>query len=462
MSTDTASARDLALKLLDTWSKSSQFADALLSHTLETSPIDQRDSSLTAELFLGVIRRRESLDCVLRAFCSRPPSRLKLSILNILRLAAYQIIFLDRVPSYAAVNSAVTQAKDHSRTGVYKLVNATLRSIERSLAKDTLETNNDAIKRALPVALGNWRYFDRDICASWHDDPGLHIEQVYSCPAWLARRWWTRMDSEAAAAVALASVLRGPLTLRPNLLRTSQDELVKALTDMGTRAGPISQGLGVWTQGMNPIQNQLFLSGHFQPQGPTAMRVAQFCQAQPSQKVLDFCAGLGTKATALAESMNNQGLVLASDISQDKLDTAQQNAQRLGINCMQFLHQDELDHSFAPASFDVVLTDVPCSNTGVLANRPDAKWRINPNHLPQLRHEQMTILEKAANFVKPAATLIYSTCSLEPAENDELTTEFSKRHKDFTFIQDKEYLPKITNNPSSYSDGGYMAKWVRK
>ena len=462
MNGELSPARTLAADLLDEWSRHSRFADALLSQALDSSQLDERDRSLAAELFLGAIRRLETLDCVLQAFCSRPLPSLGPSILNVLRLGAYQIIFLGRVPTYAAVDSAVQQVKELTSSGVHKLVNATLRSLDRSLAKDILQTNEAVIKRALPLGVDQWCYFDLDIFTGPDDDPGRYLSQVYSCPDWLTRRWWGRFDLNGAAAVCLGSVLRGPATLRPNTLRTSADELVTALTNMGLTAGWMAEGPGVWAHQIIPTQNHLFLAGHFQPQGFTAMQAGVFTQVQPGQTVLDYCAGLGTKATHLAELMNDNGLVVATDISTEKLKHARTNAKRLGIGCIQFLSLDELISRFKPASFDVVLVDAPCSNTGVLANRPDAKWRIKPQHLQELARKQMAILHRAADFVRPGGALIYSTCSIEPMENDDLAAEFSRSHETFTFDADKEYLPYISHDPATWRDGGYPAKWYKK
>lgn len=463
MSEEGNSARDLAVKMLGRWARSGTFADAILSETMDSSNLQQKDCSLVAELFLGVLRRRESLDCVLRTFCSRPLKRIGRGVLNILRVGAYQIIFLERVPSYAAVDSAVRQAKKFTGGGVHKMVNAVLRNVDRSLAHDFLQSNEQLFRRALPLAVGKWRYFNRDILAGTDDDPGLHISQVYSCPAWLGRRWWGRFDLEGAGAVALASVLRGPATLRPNLLRTNSRELLDALENLGLRAGLMNEGAGVWVEQINLTQNQLFQVGHFQPQGPTAIRVAEFAQVQPGQRVLDFCAGLGTKATGLAELMGNEGLVVASDISQEKLRRAQTNAKRLGTSCIEFVIQRELAERFGEQAFDVVLVDAPCSNTGVLANRPDVKWRITERDLAQLAEKQMKILRKAIGFVRPGGSLIYSTCSIEPVENDELTARLNRDYQEIVaFEADKQYLPRITEDPAGWHDGGYMARWRKK
>ena len=462
MSADVTSPRQLALDLLNEWSRSGRFADLLLSQALDQSHLEARDKSLTAELFLGVIRRLGTLDCVLQTFCSRPLSSLQPTVLDILRLAAYQIILLERVPTYAAVDSAVDQAKTLTTSGVHKLVNAVLRSLDRSLAKDTLDTNRDVVTRALPLALDKWRYFDRDIFTDFANDPGRYLCQVYSCPDWLTRKWWSRFDLAGASAVCLASLLRGAFTLRPNLLRTSSEELVAALANAGISAGPLAQAPGLWADHIHPARNELFLAGHFQPQGPTSMQVGRFTQVQPGQTVLDYCGGLGTKATHLAELMNDDGLVVATDISPDKLSHAATNAQRLGITCMQFMSIDELASRFEPGSFDIVLVDAPCSNTGVLASRPDARWRIKPQHLHELADKQKTILHRASAFVRSGGSLIYSTCSIEPVENDELTTQFSALDATLVFDKDKEYLPHICDDPAESRDGGYMAKWHKK
>lgn len=463
MSGKNSPARDLAVRLLNRWSRSGEFADVILSQALDSSSLDPKDRSLAAELFLGVLRRRQSLDCVLHAFCSRSLKRMSPAVLNILRIGAYQIIFLARVPSYAAVDSAVIQAKKLPGGAVHKMVNAVLRSLDRSLTQDDHPGNSEFPRQALPLALGQWRRFDRDIFAGVEEDPGLHISQVYSCPAWLARRWWARFDLKDASQVALASVLRGPTVLRPNLLRTNNQELSAALTNLGLRSGLMSEGLGVWVEQMNFADNQLFQAGHFQPQGPTAMRTGLFTQVQPGQNILDFCAGLGTKATHLAELMGNEGLVVASDISAERLRRAKANAARLGTSCIEFVHQSQLKERFSPRHFDLVLVDAPCSNTGVLANKPDVKWRISREDLDELAAKQRDILLKAIDFLKPGGSLIYSTCSIEPAENDELTTKITADcGQMLTFEKDKQYLPKITANPADWRDGGYMARWRRK
>lgn len=462
MSADVSSARQLALDLLNQWSRWGGFADVRLSQALDESQLEARDKSLTAELFLGVIRRLGTLDCVLQTFCSRPLSRLHPTVLNILRTAAYQIILLERVPTYAAVDSAVEQAKALNSTGVHKLVNAVLRSLDRSLAKDTLEANGDIVTRALPLDLDRWRYFDRDLFTDFADDPGRYLSQVYSCPDWLTRRWWSRFDLAGASAVCLASLLRGPFTLRPNLLRTSSKELGDALTNSGISAGPLAHAPGLWADQIHPARNELFLAGHFQPQGPTAMQVGPFTQVRSGQSVLDYCGGLGTKSTHLAELMNDDGLVVATDIDPDKLSHAASNARRLGITCLQFVPLDELADRFSPGSFDIVLVDAPCSNTGVLASRPDARWRIKPFHLDELAEKQKTILHRASAFVTSGGSLIYSTCSIEPVENDEITTQFSAIDETLVFDTDKEYLPHISDDPADSRDGGYMARWHKK
>jgi 16S rRNA (cytosine967-C5)-methyltransferase len=231
---------------------------------------------------------------------------------------------------------------------------------------------------------------------------------------------------------------------------------------MDISAGPLAQNPGLWARQMPPIKSKLFQAGHFQPQGPTAMQAGLFSQVQPGQKVLDFCAGLGTKATHLAELMDNKGFVVASDISAEKLRSAEENASRLGISCIEFLPQNEFLKRFEPGTFDVVLVDVPCSNTGVLASRVDAKWRIQPQYLKDLARTQLAILRQASGFVAPHGHLLYSTCSTEPIENDELVTEFI--HSDPTWLleADKNYIPTISFDLTGWHDGGYMARWRRK
>ena len=384
-----------ALRILVRVEQDRAFADIVLEHALEHARLEPRDAALCTELVYGTLRWRRHLDWRLAPHLKRPLEKLDPWVRSLLRLTAYQLFFLDRVPRWAAVDEAVSLAKLKSRRpGPPEFVNAVLRSLTRATGAPP--------PPASPVEAAAVR------C---------------SFPDWIAARWLDRYGAAEAEALMVASNDRPPTTLRANALRTTREALGARVRDEElasthpTELAPegliVDHGAaGRWAA---------FADGWCTVQDEASMLVARLLDPRPGELVGDVCAAPGTKATHLAELMGNRGRIVAMDPQAARLKLVSKAAARLGIGIIE-------THVGSAASLagrwrgrcDAVLVDAPCSNLGVLRRNPDVKWRRGPDDLLRLQAKQQTIVAAAASMVKPGGRLVYATCSLEPEENEEV------------------------------------------
>jgi 16S rRNA (cytosine967-C5)-methyltransferase len=388
-------SRYAALRILVRVEEDRAFADIVLEHALEHARLEPRDSALCTELVYGTLRWRRHLDWRLAPHLKRPLEKLDPWVRALLRLTAYQLFFLDRVPRWAAVDEAVSLAKIRSRTaGPPEFVNAVLRSLTRATGAPPLP--------ASPVEAAAVR------C---------------SFPDWIAARWIERYGAVEADALMVALNDRPATTIRVNALRTSRETLAARVRDEDlarTRPSELApEGLivdhgaaGRWAA---------FAEGWFTMQDEASMLVARLLDPRPGELVADTCAAPGTKATHLAELMGNRGRIVAMDPQGVRLKLVAKAAARLGIGIIEA-------HVGGAASLagrwrsrcDAVLVDAPCSNLGVLRRNPDVKWRRSEDDVRRLQAKQKTILAAAASMAKPGGRLVYATCSLEPEENEDV------------------------------------------
>lgn len=384
-----------ALRILVRVEQDRAFADIVLEHALAHARLEPRDAALCTELVYGTLRWRRHLDWRLAPHLKRPLEKLDPWVRSLLRLTAYQLFFLDRVPRWAAVDEAVSLAKLKSRRpGPPEFVNAVLRSLTRATGAPP--------PPASPVEAAAVR------C---------------SFPDWIAARWLDRYGAAEAEALMVASNDRPPTTLRANALRTTREALGARVRDEElasthpTELAPegliVDHGAaGRWAA---------FADGWCTVQDEASMLVARLLDPRPGELVGDVCAAPGTKATHLAELMGNRGRIVAMDPQAARLKLVSKAAARLGIGIIE-------THVGSAASLagrwrgrcDAVLVDAPCSNLGVLRRNPDVKWRRGPDDLLRLQAKQQTIVAAAASMVKPGGRLVYATCSLEPEENEEV------------------------------------------
>src|SRR5213594_2866138 len=400
-------AREVAVRVLERVEADAIFADIALETELATLGLPARDTALATELTYGTLRWQRYLDWILAPHSRRRLESLDPCVRVILRMTAYQIAFLERVPPFAAVNDAVTLAP---RTpGVRAFVNAVLRSFAR---RDPRE------REPAPPR-----------------DPIDALATRCSFPTWLAARWVARYGREDAEALMRALNERPPLTLRTNTLRITRDALARRLeTEEGLawRLTPLApEGLVVGPGGA-PGEWRAFADGSCAVQDEASMLVARLLAPEPGSTVADVCAAPGTKTTHLAQLMGDRGRVLAFDREPARLARVGEAAARLGISIIDT--RDGPVETLAPGfrdACDGVLVDAPCSNLGVLRRNPEVKWRRQPSDLGLASRQQSEILAAAATMVKPGGRLVYATCSLEPEENETVVSAFLRARPEF-------------------------------
>jgi 16S rRNA (cytosine967-C5)-methyltransferase len=382
------------------------FADIALEHALERARLDPRDAALCAEIVFGTLRWRRHLDWRLTPHLNRPLAKLDPWVRALLRLTAYQLIFLDRVPRWAAVDEAVSVARLKSKVpGPAEFVNAVLRSFTRAPGPPRLPAN--------PVEAAGVRW---------------------SFPDWIAARWIARYGMEEAERLMAALDERPPVTIRANTLRITREDLAARLRDEElaetdpTALAP--EGLTVRRGAVS--RWAAFAAGWCAIQDEASMLIARLLDPRPGEQVADTCAAPGTKATHLAQLMGNRGRIVAMDPNAARLRLLTQAAARLGVDIVE-------THAGGVAAVggrwkgrcDRVLVDAPCSNLGVLRRNPDVKWNRDESDLVRLAEKQRGILAAAAALARPGGRLVYATCSLEPEENDLIVRGFLDGHPDW-------------------------------
>lgn len=397
-------ARLHALKVLHEIETTDTFADHVLDQLWpRVSVEDVRDRRLITTLVHGVVQWKKRLDWILDQFVKGGIKRLDSWTHQALRMGVYQLVFLDRIPDWAAIDESVELAKQMSGRGAAGLVNAVLRRIAREQA---------AV-----------RY------PSLENDPVLHIAVMYSHPEWIVARWIDRYGVHDTIALCQFNNTPRPVVLRVNRIRTTSSEVQRRLEAQGIshrmgRYHPFSLEL---QEGVDVGRLSIHQAGFVQVQDEAASLVSLLVDPQPGEYVVDACAAPGGKTTHMAELMRDQGKLLAVDIDRRRLDLLRDNCRRLGIGCVDPLLADARE-PLPPPKADRVLLDAPCSGLGVLARRSDARWRKSEEDIAELQTLQKDILQAAARTVRPGGRLVYSTCTIEPEENEEVVSWFLEAH----------------------------------
>lgn len=382
-------AREVALEVLTACRKADAWADGALKSALNRAGLESRDAALAAALAYGVIQNRLLLDFRIEAYCKNGLRSLEPVILDILRIGAYQILMMDRVPPSAAVNQAVEMAKFHRRAKAAGLVNAILRNLCRE-------------KDALP--------------------PVEDLSIRYSHPRWLVDAYVQLLGREEAEQVLAENNRPVPMSIQRNPLSVSREELEAELPSAVPHPWlPDCYSL----RGVGDLERlRAFQQGHFFVQDAAAKLVSLASGCRSGDRVIDVCAAPGGKSFAMAIAMNNEGEILSCDIHANKLRQVEQGAARLGIACIRTLRADgRIRREELVGTADVVVCDVPCSGLGIIRKKPDIRYK-RPEDLAGLPAIQGAILSNAACYVKPGGTLIYSTCTIRPEENESVVEAF--------------------------------------
>ena len=418
------SARESALRVLNACRVSGAWADA----------------ALTSRIVYGVLQNRMLLDHYLGAYCSQRPDHLQQPLPDILRIGAYQILFLDKVPDSAAVNESVELAKASKRGAAAGLVNAVLRKLTQN--RDKLPPLPEGEVERLSVGTSH--------------------------PRWLAERMLTLLGREDAEAFLRGNNEIAPITVQVNHLTTAAGKLLDELTGAGITANPhpwVPDCLEL--SGVGDLTTlSAFYRGEFLVQDAAARLVSLVAGIGPEMRVLDVCAAPGGKSFSAAFAMRNKGEIVACDLHENKLRRIRNGAARLGVTCIVTEAADA--RVFRPeweGAFDVVLCDVPCSGLGIIRKKPDIRYK-DPSTLAGLPKIQGAILVNASRYVKPDGTLVYSTCTVLPEENMAVTDAFLRGHGAFSYaafdLRGEQTPGHITLWPQTHgTDGFYIAKLRR-
>ena len=412
-------ARTKALEVLIRLEKRGSPMDPLFDEMVMGNPrLTDLDKAFAREVVYGVLRWQGKLDWIISAYSHIKPHRMERVVITILRIGAYQLLFMDRVPPSAAVDESVKLAKGMKKVDAAPFVNGILRGIaekRKEISYPDLQT-----------------------------DPLDHIVTLYSHPLWMVRRWVDQWSIEETIALCQANNQIPPLTIRINTLKGSREAVISQLQDETIAAThtPYSP-LGLIISNPPPLTTwELLQEGWVQIQDEAAQFVSMLLDPQPGERVLDLCAAPGGKTTHLAQLMDNQGEIAAMDVSQNKLGLLQENCRRLGITIVKTVtHDATTPLPFPPGSFDCVLVDVPCTGLGTLRRNPDGKWRVKEVDIPRLQQIQGKILTRAATMVKKEGVLVYSTCTMTSEENEGMIEFFLSERNAFRLEGALPFLP---------------------
>ncbi|MCK5695426.1 MAG: 16S rRNA (cytosine(967)-C(5))-methyltransferase RsmB [Desulfobacula sp.] len=448
--------RHIALNVLLFWHKASHSLDkSLESYSEKISFLSKNDKSLCNALIFGVLRQRESIDWIIRAFSNTFFEKIDIKPLYLLRIALFQIMYMDRIPAFAAINTTINIAKKLASKKTAGYMNAVLRNSADNFSKIPL-----------PDAKNNASKF---------------ISVKFSMPLWLSKKWIQAFGFEPTCSLCQQINTIPQITLRTNTLKVDRETLAESLSLVAKNiqlTDYANQGISFTNPSLPIHEFETFKLGLFQIQDEAAQIITQLLAPEPGEKILDACAGLGGKTDHIAQMMENKGIIIAADVENKKLESLQSDSKRLGIDIIQTKPLNLLKTSIKDFDFyfDRVLIDAPCTGLGVMRRNPDTKWKRSKKDIERLAAKQKKMLNAAANLVKPGGILVYAVCSCEREENEEVIHRFLDKRKDFsidknfkldnysnlmTRLMNKEGLLK-TYPEANNMDGFFAARLKRK
>jgi len=441
---ETIPARQVAFNVLQAV-QGGAYADVALHRGLSRTNLSEQDRGLVTELVYGTVRQQRTLDALIEQLSSRPNDKQPPKLLLLLRLGLYQLRSLERIPASAAVNTSVELAKENQLGRLSGVVNGLLRQYLRQV---------EAGEEPLPQI----------------PDPVTHLGIRYSYPDWIVDLWRQQVGLEEAEQLCQWFNQPPSIDLRVNPRRTSMAEVQAAFDSGGIKTQPIPgvpYGLRLIHHEGAVTQLPGYDQGWWSVQDASAQLVGQLLNPQPGDLVLDICAAPGGKATQIAELMGDEGTVWACDRTSSRLNKVRANAQRLGLSSLQIHTGDSRDLSQFHGQADRVLVDAPCSGLGTLHRHADARWRQSPETIVELAQLQQELLTEAARCVKPTGSLVYATCTLHPAENEEVIQAFLQSHQQWSMVPPADWTAPVDIAPQGwvrvwphrhYMDGFFMAQ----
>ena len=433
-----SNARQIAFSALCKIQKDSSYSNITLDSFLSGSELDTRDKSFVSALFYGVIERQITLDYNLSLYLSKPIKKLKPEVLTIMRIGAYQLLFMEKVPSSAAVNESVKLTIKNSLQFAKGLINAVLRKIS---------TNG----LQLPD----------------ENDKANYLSIKYSCNRWLVEKWLSEYGSEDTEALLKNSLGASDIYIRVNTEETDSGSLIKLLSEEGVYAEKtyLDDALKIKFGGTDIEKIKAFKDGLFHVQDLACQLSVKALDIKEGDRVFDLCSAPGGKAFTAAQYAGKAGEVLAFDIYENRVGLIRKGAERLNLSNIKALCGDASVYDSELGLADRVLCDVPCSGFGIIGKKPEIKYK-SPDEAKEIEKLQYPILKNGAKYVKIGGLLLYSTCTLSKAENEEVCERFLNEHKDFVSVKP---LPEITDDifvtlmpHKNGTDGFFIALFERK
>ena len=431
-------ARKLAYKILMSLDESREVSDKVINDYLKKNVLDKRDENLVRKIVYGCLENKLLLNYYIGKVASQSFSKLDKEIIYILQIGMYQILFLDKIPDSAAVNESVKIAKKvNFKTSGF--VNGVLRSFIRQ--KDQLSISQDDLIEYLSI--------------------------TYSYPKWLVNYFIDLYGQEKTEVIFKFNKKPPVLSIRVNTLKTTRDELLNDLKALGmtVKKSDLTES-GIFVENLNGLSVDLldlFKEGYFYIQDDASILVSEMLEPYEGDKVLDVCAAPGGKTTHIAQLMNDQGFILARDVSTSKLAYIEENVKRLGVSSIQTEIFDgtatDEEHS---EYFDKILVDAPCSGLGIIRRKPEIKYNRSLKEIESISNLQYKILQESAKLLRIGGVLVYSTCTIGTLENQDVINKFLSKHENFDIIKldDKDYLQIL---PGDYtSDGFFICKLLKK
>ncbi len=441
--------RKTALDLITTIHSQNGFSHILISNAIEKNELKKQDENLLVQIVYGTVERKLTLDYYLEPFIGG--RRLDNWVRDLLRMSVYQFKYLDKVPDYAIINEAVEIAKQKGHRGTSSLVNGVLRNIQRKGLP-----NLDKI-----------------------EDPLLRLSIETSHPKWLIERLNEQYGYEITEKICQSNLTRNPLTLRVKQPNYSREKVISELAEEGVKARPSSlTNAGIIIEEGNVIHSDAVKRGKATIQDESSMLVGQALDVKKEMKVLDTCSAPGGKTTHIAELMEDKGKVYAHDLHENKIKQIKQHANRLKLDSIEASATDarNLSKHYKNNTFDRILVDAPCSGLGVMRSKPDIKYSKTLDDINRLHQIQLDILLEVAPLLKDKGKLVYSTCTLDKHENEEVIQAFLELNPNYqldlgfieTFDKDlvqNSYLSKYGIQLFPYSgnsDGFFISRLVKK
>lgn len=430
-------SRQTAFEALIKTEKQGSYSNITIDSFLTKTKLDTRDKSFVSALFYGVIERRLTIDYQLQLYLDKPIKKLKPEVLSILRMGAYQILFMDKVPTSAAVNESVKLAKRNGCSFASGLVNAVLRKIDKG-----------------GITLPDEKNFSE------------YLSVKYSCPQWLVNKWISEYGSEDTEGLLSHSIGVPPIYIRVNTTKTDSKNLTALLSDEGidVTVTDIPDAMIIDLHGKDIEKLKAFKEGLFHVQDISCQLCSMALSAKKGDTVFDLCSAPGGKAYTVCELMEDKGNVFCFDIHENRVELIKKGAERLGLNSIEAAVSDASVLNKAIGYADKVLCDVPCSGLGIIARKPEIKYK-KPEELKNLPELQLNILKNGSKYVKNGGILVYSTCSVSKEENESVCTEFLKSETDFEAIVP---LPQLSDDkfltlmPHKFGGDGFFIAAFRK